>query len=52
MKDGQGTLYLSNGESFRGEFQNDQPNGSGIFKNARGELIRGCWLMGALNAVE
>jgi hypothetical protein len=51
MKDGQGTLYLSNGETFRGQFESDQPNGEGIFKNVRGELINGFWLMGALNTV-
>jgi hypothetical protein len=51
VKEGQGTLYLSNGESYRGEFENDQPHGKGQFKNIRGEGVVGFWLMGALNIV-
>jgi hypothetical protein len=50
VKSGQGTLFLSNGESFRGTFENDHPNGPGLFRNVRGETTRGFWLMGALNA--
>lgn len=51
MKGGQGTLFLSNGESYRGVFENDQPNGQGQYRNVRGEIVRGFWLMGALNSV-
>jgi hypothetical protein len=49
MKHGQGTLFLSNGESYRGAFEKEQPHGMGQFRNVRGEIVRGCWLMGALN---
>ena len=49
MKHGQGTLFMANGEYFRGTFENDLPNGQGQFKNVRGEVQRGFWLTGALN---
>lgn len=52
VKEGQGVLSISNGECFRGQFENDQPHGRGEFRNVRGESIGGYWLMGALNIIE
>jgi hypothetical protein len=52
VKKGHGTIFLSNGESYRGLFEKDQPHGTGEFRNIRGELMKGCWLMGALNILQ
>lgn len=43
MKYGEGTLYLSNGEYFRGDFKNDLPNGKGLFRALNNHLIKGSW---------
>ncbi len=43
MKHGKGTLYLSNGEFFEGEFRNDYVQGFGTFVTQRGARIQGFW---------
>lgn len=48
MKKGEGTLYLSNGEYFRGEFDQDLPNGRGAYRNINGSTIKGHWVNGVL----
>lgn len=52
MKQGEGTLYLSNGEYFRGDFKNDQPCGKGIFRTVANQLIKGNWKNGAFESYE
>lgn len=42
-KEGQGTLYLTNGERFVGTFQKDFINGAGIFYCVNGKVLDGRW---------
>lgn len=46
MKHGEGTLFLGNGEYFRGEFKNDLPTGKGIYRSLNNQLIKGNWKNG------
>jgi hypothetical protein len=43
MKQGHGTLYLSNGEKFTGKFENNQANGNGTFYKKNGMVVIGVW---------
>ncbi|CAD8089440.1 unnamed protein product [Paramecium primaurelia] len=43
-KEGQGTLYLTNGERFVGTFQKDFINGPGIFYCMNGKIMDGRWV--------
>ena len=52
MKQGEGTLYMTNGEYFRGEFKNDMPNGKGVFRNENNQLIKGVWRDGVFDRSE
>ncbi len=47
MRHGEGTLFLGNGEYFRGEFKNDLPNGKGLYRTLNNQLIKGCWKNGS-----
>ena len=47
-REGQGTLYLTNGEQFRGNFVEDMPQGPGIYKDINGKHIQGNWDKGIL----
>lgn len=47
-KQGEGTLFLSNGEYWRGQWMKDLPNGKGVFKTRGGDLVKGVWVMGVL----
>lgn len=42
-KEGVGTLFLTNGEKFVGNFYKDYVNGPGTFYNLYGEAIQGYW---------
>lgn len=43
MKNGEGVLYLSNGERFEGEFIDDSIDGPGCFLRKNGQKIKGIW---------
>ncbi|CAD8082848.1 unnamed protein product [Paramecium sonneborni] len=43
-KEGQGTLYLSNGEKFCGQFFKDYINGFGLFHTQNQKLVEGRWI--------
>ena len=43
LKNGEGILYLLNGDKFEGMFNNDQINGKGVFTKSNGEVIHGEW---------
>jgi hypothetical protein len=43
MKNGRGTLYLSNGEKFVGEFIADVVEGLGTFYCQNGRQVTGRW---------
>ena len=43
MKEGEGILYISNGEKFVGEFHNDVISGKGAFTTLTGDRIHGEW---------
>jgi hypothetical protein len=43
VKNGEGTLYLLNGDKFKGMFLNDQVNGKGVYTKSNGEVIHGTW---------
>ena len=45
---GIGTLFLSNGDKYTGDFVNGKFNGTGTLTRANGEIIRGKWLNGNL----
>ncbi|CAK61526.1 unnamed protein product (macronuclear) [Paramecium tetraurelia] len=42
-KNGQGTLYLLNGDRFEGSFQDDQAQGQGRYISIGGKVIQGFW---------
>ena len=42
-KEGFGTLYLTNGEKFAGNFEEDEAKGFGNFYKINGEVISGYW---------
>jgi hypothetical protein len=44
LKSGHGTLFLSNGEYYEGEFMEDAANGEGRFVRMNGEVVAGRWL--------
>lgn len=44
VKDGVGTLYLSNGDRFDGDFKQDLINGKGLYTFANGKRILGEWI--------
>lgn len=46
QKNGEGALYLSNGEYYRGQFKDDQPNGCGAYKRTNGQIVDGAWQNG------
>ena len=43
LKEGNGILYLVNGEKFVGEFKADMVNGNGTYHKLNGEVIKGYW---------
>ncbi|CAD8171065.1 unnamed protein product [Paramecium octaurelia] len=43
-KEGQGTLYLSNGEKFCGQFLKDYINGFGLFHTKNQKIVEGRWV--------
>lgn len=43
MKNGKGTLFLSNGEKFEGTFVADSVEGPGVFYCRNGSKINGVW---------
>ena len=43
MKNGKGTLTVSNGEVFQGFFKNDMVHGKGKWTNLKGKKIEGVW---------
>ena len=45
---GEGTLYLSNGECYRGSFSKDLPNGNGVYECLNGKIVKGNWVLGMM----
>ena len=44
-KEGKGTLFLTNGENFMGNFKNDAINGNGVYYGKDGRIIiEGFWI--------
>ena len=43
-----GVLYLSNGESYQGEFKQNMAHGKGSFKRLDGSIKKGTWLKNRL----
>ena len=46
MRSGYGSLFLTNGEYFKGEFKNDLPSGKGTFYGLGNKMIHGIWEYG------
>lgn len=42
-KEGNGALWLSNGERFQGQFREDMVEGAGVFYTLSGKVVRGEW---------
>ena len=43
LKNGQGTLFLTNGEYYEGGFEEDYAHGEGVYHTVNGELVQGRW---------
>lgn len=49
---GRGTRYCKNGEIYEGLFENNNPHGEGILKDANGTVIhKGVWKEGEFQGV-
>lgn len=47
-KYGEGTLFLSNNEYYRGFFKEGLPHGNGVFRTVNNDIVRGNWVLGVM----